>query len=55
MLTTKENVSLKVQWKHRSVGEATWETEPDMHSRYAQLFKAQGTFFHLMFEDEHDF
>nr|XP_019067689.1 uncharacterized protein LOC109119547 [Solanum lycopersicum] len=25
-LRTKENASLKVQWKHRSVGEAIWET-----------------------------
>ncbi|KAK4718242.1 hypothetical protein R3W88_016580 [Solanum pinnatisectum] len=29
-LRTKEIVSVKVQWKHRSVGEATWETESDM-------------------------
>ena len=46
---------MKVQWKHRSVGEATWETESDMRARYPQLFEASGTFFHLMFEDEHDF
>ena len=26
-LRTKEIASVKVQWKHRSVGEATWETE----------------------------
>ncbi|XP_069145628.1 uncharacterized protein [Solanum lycopersicum] len=26
-LRTKEIASVKVQWKHRSVGETTWETE----------------------------
>ncbi|XP_049364394.1 uncharacterized protein LOC125829187 [Solanum verrucosum] len=54
-LRTKEIASVKVQWKHRSVGEATWETESDMRARYPQLFEASGTFFHLMFEDEHSF
>ncbi|XP_069150790.1 uncharacterized protein [Solanum lycopersicum] len=54
-LRTKELVLVKVQWKHRSVREATWETESDMHSRYPQLFEALGTFFYFMFEDEHDF
>ena len=54
-LRTKEIASVKVQWKHRSVGEATWETESDMRARYPQLFEASGTFFYLMFEDEHDF
>ncbi|XP_069144461.1 uncharacterized protein [Solanum lycopersicum] len=39
-LRTKEIASVKVQWKHRSVGEATWETEPDMRARYPQLFEA---------------
>ena len=54
-LRTKEIASVKVQWKHRSVREATCETESDMRARYPQLFKASGTFFHFMFEDEHDF
>ena len=54
-LRTKELVSVKLQLKHRSVREATWETESDMRARYPQLFEASGTFFHLMFEDEHDF
>ena len=54
-LRTKELVSVKVQWKHRSVREATWETESDMRAIYPQLFEASGTFFHPMFEDEHDF
>ncbi|XP_015057766.1 uncharacterized protein LOC107004065 isoform X2 [Solanum pennellii] len=54
-LRTKEIASVKVQWKHRSVGEATWETESDMRARYPQLFEASGTFFYFMFEDEHDF
>ena len=37
-LRTNEIASVKVQWKHRSVGEATWETESDMRARYPQLF-----------------
>ncbi|XP_069142954.1 uncharacterized protein [Solanum lycopersicum] len=53
-LRTKKIALVKVQWKHRSVGEATWETETDMQARYPQLFKALGTFFYFMFEDEHD-
>ncbi|XP_055824282.1 uncharacterized protein LOC129892747 [Solanum dulcamara] len=31
---TKEIASVKVQWKHRSIGEATWETKVDMRARY---------------------
>ena len=37
-LRTKEIASVKVQWKHRSVGEATWKTKSDMPARYPQLF-----------------
>ena len=37
-LRTKELVSVKVQWKHRSVTEASWEAESDMRARYPQLF-----------------
>ncbi|XP_060190559.1 uncharacterized protein LOC132619780 [Lycium barbarum] len=37
-LRTKEIASVKVQWKHRLVEEATWEPESDMRSRYPQLF-----------------
>ncbi|XP_069149950.1 uncharacterized protein [Solanum lycopersicum] len=54
-LRNKEITSMKVKWKNRSVGEATWETESDMRARYPQLFKASCTFFYFMFEDEHDF
>ncbi|XP_055814137.1 uncharacterized protein LOC129883520 [Solanum dulcamara] len=39
-LRTKEIDSVKVQWKHHSVGEATWKTEADMRARYPQLFEA---------------
>ncbi|XP_015161872.1 uncharacterized protein [Solanum tuberosum] len=39
-LKTTEISSVKVQWKHHSVGEATWETESEMRARYPQLFKA---------------
>ncbi|XP_069149747.1 uncharacterized protein [Solanum lycopersicum] len=41
-LRTKEVASVKVHWKHRTVGEATWETESDMRARYPQLFEASG-------------
>ena len=54
-LRTNEIASVKVQWKHRPVGEATWETECDMRARYSQLYEASGTFFYFMFEDEHDY
>ncbi|XP_055826394.1 uncharacterized protein LOC129894772 [Solanum dulcamara] len=54
-LRTKEIASVKVQWKHRSVGEATWETEADMHAKYPHLFESSGIFLYLMFGDEHDF
>ena len=54
-LSAKDIASVKVQWKHRSAGEATWETQSDMRARYPQLFEAPGTLFHLMFEDEHNF
>ncbi|KAH0652605.1 hypothetical protein KY289_030283 [Solanum tuberosum] len=37
-LTTKDIKSVKVQWKHHLVEEATWETEKDMQDKYPQLF-----------------
>ncbi|XP_069147008.1 uncharacterized protein [Solanum lycopersicum] len=43
-LRTKELVSVKLQLKHRSVREATWETESDMRARYPQLFEASDFF-----------
>ncbi|WMV41339.1 hypothetical protein MTR67_034724 [Solanum verrucosum] len=42
-LKTKEIKSVKVQWKHRSIEEATWETERDMRDKYPQLFVDSGT------------
>lgn len=33
-LRTKEISSVKVQWKNRSVGEATWETQSNMRATY---------------------
>ncbi|XP_059295662.1 uncharacterized protein LOC132049000 [Lycium ferocissimum] len=39
---SKEIASVKVQWKHRSIEEATWETESDRRSRYHQLFTDSG-------------
>ena len=37
-LRSKEIASVKVQWKHRPVEEATWETESDMRRKYPHLF-----------------
>ncbi|XP_049382686.1 uncharacterized protein LOC125847020 [Solanum stenotomum] len=37
-LRTKEINFVKVQWKHRPVEKATWETEKDMRDKYPQLF-----------------
>ncbi|WMV19919.1 hypothetical protein MTR67_013304 [Solanum verrucosum] len=37
-LRTKEIKSVKVQWKHHPVEEATWEIEKDMQNKYPQLF-----------------
>lgn len=34
MLSTKEIMSMKVQWKHRPVEEATLEIEQDMQDKY---------------------
>ncbi|WMV26604.1 hypothetical protein MTR67_019989 [Solanum verrucosum] len=42
-LRTKEIKSVKFQWKHRPVEEATWETEEDMRDKYPQLFVDLGT------------
>ncbi|WMV41454.1 hypothetical protein MTR67_034839 [Solanum verrucosum] len=42
-LRTKETMSVKVQWKHRPVEEATWETERDMRDKYPQLFVDSST------------
>ena len=54
-LRTKEIASVKVHWKHRSIGEATWEMESDMRARYPHLLDAPGIFSYLMFVDEHCF
>ncbi|WMV22932.1 hypothetical protein MTR67_016317 [Solanum verrucosum] len=54
-LRTKDIVSVKVQWRHRSDKEATWESEDDMWVRYPELLETSGTFFYFMFEDEHGF
>ncbi|XP_059285598.1 uncharacterized protein LOC132039069 [Lycium ferocissimum] len=37
-LRSKEIASVKMQWKHHPVEEATWEIEDDMCSRYPHLF-----------------
>ena len=54
-LRSKDIPSVKVQWRHRSVDEATWELESDMRARYPNLFEAPGTSSFFMFEDEHSF
>ncbi|WMV30068.1 hypothetical protein MTR67_023453 [Solanum verrucosum] len=43
MLRTKEIKFVKVQWKHRLVEEATWETEKDVQDKYPHLFVDSGT------------
>ena len=44
-LRNKEIQSVKVQWKHNPVKEATLETEKDMRDTYPQLFVESGTTF----------
>ncbi|XP_055822088.1 uncharacterized protein LOC129890587 [Solanum dulcamara] len=41
-LRTKEIASVKVQWRHQSIGEATWELESNMRARYPHLFETPG-------------
>lgn len=38
---------MKVQCKHHPIGEATCETESNMHARYPKIFVASVTFFYL--------
>ncbi|XP_059277647.1 uncharacterized protein LOC132031746 [Lycium ferocissimum] len=42
-LRSKDIASIKVQWKHRPIEEATWETEADMRSRYPRYSTVQET------------
>ncbi|WMV14743.1 hypothetical protein MTR67_008128 [Solanum verrucosum] len=42
-LRTKDIKSVKVQWKHHPVKEATWKTKRDMRDKYPQLFVESGT------------
>lgn len=51
----KEIASVKVQWRHQRIEEATWKIESDMYRRYPRLLEVLGTFPFLMFDDEHDF
>ncbi|PKU82522.1 hypothetical protein MA16_Dca020085 [Dendrobium catenatum] len=37
-LRSKEILMVKVQWKHRTAREATWEKESDMRQSYPYLF-----------------
>ena len=34
---------VKVHWRHRSVEEATWETEQEMREQFPGLFEPSGT------------
>lgn len=36
--STKDITSMKVQWWHLPVGEATWEIESDMRAHYPHIF-----------------
>ena len=51
-LRSKRIDSVKVQWSHRPVEEATWEVESDMRRRYLHLFDPPGTSLYFSFEDE---
>lgn len=42
---------MKVQWRGQPVGEATWEIEQEMHSKYPHLFETLGMILNP-FEDE---
>jgi len=42
-LRTNGIMFVKVQWKYRSVEEATWEVEKDMRDKYPKLFVDIGT------------
>ena len=48
-LRSRDNASIKVQWKNRPVEEATWEKELDMQERYPHLFTDSGTPFRPCF------
>ncbi|XP_070055418.1 uncharacterized protein [Nicotiana tomentosiformis] len=53
-LRSKSITSAKVQWKSQPAGEATWESEQDMQSKYPHLFETPGIILNP-FEDEHLF
>ncbi|XP_070005349.1 uncharacterized protein [Nicotiana sylvestris] len=38
-LRSKNIASVKVQWRDHPVGEATWETEQEMQTKYPHLFE----------------
>lgn len=44
-LRTKEIRSMKFQWKHHPIEEATWETESNMHNNNPHLFVDSSIFF----------
>ncbi|KAK4737043.1 hypothetical protein R3W88_000740 [Solanum pinnatisectum] len=46
-LRSNEIASVKVQWKHHSLSEVTWEIESDIRAKYPQLIEASCTFFCL--------
>ncbi|XP_070039805.1 uncharacterized protein [Nicotiana tomentosiformis] len=53
-LTSKSIASEKVQWRGQPAGEATWEIEPEMRSKYPHLFETPSIVLNS-FEDEHLF
>ncbi|XP_070049057.1 uncharacterized protein [Nicotiana tomentosiformis] len=50
-LRSKYIASMKVQWRGQPTGEATWEIEREMRSKYPHLFEAPGMILNS-FEDE---
>ncbi|WMV33418.1 hypothetical protein MTR67_026803 [Solanum verrucosum] len=43
IMRTNEIKYVEVQWKHRPVEEATWETEKNIRDKYPQLFDDSDT------------
>lgn len=54
-LRFKDIPIVKVQWRHRPVEEANWETEHDMRAQYPYLFKPSGISLSFTFVDKSPF
>ncbi|XP_070014257.1 uncharacterized protein [Nicotiana sylvestris] len=50
-LRLKNIASVKVRWRNQLVGEATWDSEQEMQTKYPYLFETPGIFLNP-FDDE---